>query len=216
MSDAEIKVWLQEWLALKQPQMVELLNQLVSIESFSRDPFGIRRVAEHVQAFLDQQGIAAKLLEECDSLAVKATVGNTAMASIFLTGHLDTVFKTGTVAKRPFFIEGDKAFGPGVADMKSGIVMNAFVLTAFHELYKRLDGGLPFGVTLFATTDEEIGSPNGRHLIERHITDAIAVFNSEPGRISGNLVSARKGGGKLPNRCDWSRSTCGSEPRRWH
>ncbi len=194
MTDEEMKVWLQYWLSSKQDGMVLLLQQLVDIDSYSHDQTGVTKVVQAAFDFLNGQGIHAKLIQECDSLALKATVGNPSNPAVFLTGHLDTVFESGTVAKRAFKIHNGRAYGPGVADMKSGIVMNIFILLAMQELDQRLEQGLPFAVTLFATTDEEIGSPNGRHLIERHLPGALAVFNAEPGRVSGNLVSARKGG----------------------
>jgi glutamate carboxypeptidase len=106
---------------------------------------------------------------------------------IILMGHRDTVFPDGTAAQRPFRIDGDQAFGPGVADMKAGLVMNTFVLEAFRRF------GAPCPLTGLYTSDEEIASPSSRPVIEAEATDARAVFNAEPGRPSGNLVSRRKG-----------------------
>jgi glutamate carboxypeptidase len=103
---------------------------------------------------------------------------------IVLMGHRDTVFP---VAQRPFRIDGDQAFGPGVADMKAGLVMNTFVLEALHRF------AAPCPLTGLYTSDEEIASPSSRPVIEAEAKEARAVFNSEPGRPSGNLVSRRKG-----------------------
>jgi glutamate carboxypeptidase len=107
-------------------------------------------------------------------------------------GHRDTVFKTGTVAARGYSRDGDLAFGPGVADMKAGVVANIFALRAIKAA-----GGLPFPVVALFTADEEIGSPTGRAEIENAARGARAVFNSEPGRVSGNVVTGRKGGGSF-------------------
>ncbi|QMV13884.1 M20 family metallopeptidase [Vibrio spartinae] len=194
MNSDQMKDWLQEWLENKQEEMVLFLEKLVNIDSYSHDQEDIHLMVTTLYDFLFQAGIHVHVIEEFDSLAVKASVGHVAGSLVFLTGHLDTVFKKGTVKQRPFCLEENKAYGPGVADMKSGIVMNAFILVAMSELDKELESGLPFSVTLFATTDEEIGSPKGRHLIEKYLPSAVAVFNAEPGRISGNLVAARKGG----------------------
>jgi glutamate carboxypeptidase len=106
---------------------------------------------------------------------------------IVLMGHCDTVFPEGTVAQRPFRIDGNQAFGPGVADMKAGLVMNSFVLAALKQF------GLPCPLTGLYTADEEIASPSSRPIIEAEAKNARAVFNAEPGRPSGNLVSRRKG-----------------------
>ncbi|MGD5506734.1 M20/M25/M40 family metallo-hydrolase, partial [Xanthomonas citri pv. citri] len=73
--------------------------------------------------------------------------------------------------------------------MKSGLVMNVFVATAFHKF-----GGSPHPIKLLITSDEEIGSPSSRPVIEREGRAARAVFNSEPGRPTGNIVTGRKGG----------------------
>ena len=104
-------------------------------------------------------------------------------------GHRDTVFPKGEPMRRPFKIENGKAYGPGVADMKAGLVMNAFVLAAFQKF-----GGAPAPLVGLFTSDEEIGSPACRPIIEAEARRARAVFNSEPGRPSGNVVTGRKGG----------------------
>jgi len=104
-------------------------------------------------------------------------------------GHRDTVFPLGEVARRPFTIHDGVAYGPGVADMKAGLVMNAFVLAAFRKF-----GGAPAPLVGLFTGDEEIGSPEGRPVIEAEARRARVVFNSEPGRVSGNVVTGRKGG----------------------
>ena len=73
--------------------------------------------------------------------------------------------------------------------MKAGLVMNVFVATAFHKF-----GGNPHPIKLLITADEEIASPSSRPVIEREGRSARAVFNSEPGRPTGNVVTSRKGG----------------------
>ena len=108
---------------------------------------------------------------------------------IVLMGHRDTVFPKGEVARRPFRIEGGRAYGPGVVDMKGGLVLNAFVLAAFKRF-----GGAPAPLAGLITSDEEIASPSSRPVIERVGRQARCVFNSEPGRPSGNVVTSRKGG----------------------
>jgi glutamate carboxypeptidase len=104
-------------------------------------------------------------------------------------GHRDTVFPKGEPTRRPFRIESGRAYGPGVADMKAGLVMNAFVLAAFKEL-----GGAPAPLVGLFTSDEEIGSPFSRSVIENEARRARAVFNSEPGRPGNGVVTGRKGG----------------------
>ena len=116
-------------------------------------------------------------------------VGGPSNSAIMLLGHRDTVFPKGEPTRRPFRIENGNAYGPGVADMKAGLVMNAFVLAAFQKF-----GGAPAPLVGLFTSDEEIGSPACRPIIEAEARRARAVFNSEPGRPTGNVVSGRKGG----------------------
>ncbi len=104
-------------------------------------------------------------------------------------GHRDTVFPDGEVGGRPFTIRDGIAYGPGVADMKAGLVMNCFVLAAFARF-----GGGPAPLVGLFTGDEEIGSPEGRPVIEAEARTPARVFNSEPGRPTGNVVTGRKGG----------------------
>jgi hypothetical protein len=107
-------------------------------------------------------------------------------------GHRDTVFPDGEASRRPFTIRDGIAYGLGVADMMAGLVMNCYVLAAFAKF-----GGSPAPLVGLFTGDEEIGSPEGRAVIEAGARRARVVFNSEPGRLSGNVATGRKGA------CSW-------------
>ncbi|WP_106477657.1 M20 family metallopeptidase [Phytohalomonas tamaricis] len=179
-----------DWLAEQYEAMVDGLKTLVEIDSNSYDKAGTDAVADTIFAWLAADGIEVirhARPDAGDILEVRLGVGEEAHA--LLIGHRDTVFPTGTVATRGYSQQADLAFGPGVADMKAGLVMNCFVLRALKRLPR-----LPFPVRALFTADEEIGSPDGRAFIEQAATGARAVFNAEPGRISGNVVTARKGG----------------------
>lgn len=183
------------WLATQREPMTALLQQMVDIDSGSYDKPGIDAVGAVIERFLDAHGIPVQRLPQsrhgdCLRAAVPfhEPSGN-AGKTILLLGHRDTVFPQGEAARRPFAIEGATAFGPGVADMKAGLVMNCFVLAAFARF-----GGSPAPLVGLFTGDEEIGSPEGRPVIEHEARHARAVFNAEPGRPSGNVVTGRKGG----------------------
>ena len=124
-----------------------------------------------------------------DAIHVRLDDKPTNEKPILLMGHRDTVFPIGEAGRRPFRIDGNRAYGPGVADMKAGLVMNLFVLAAFKRL-----GGAPAPLAALITSDEEIGSPSCRPVIEAAARTSRAVYNSEPGRPSGNVVTGRKGG----------------------
>jgi glutamate carboxypeptidase len=181
-----------EWLAGQREAMLALLEELVNVDSGSYDKAGVDRCGEVIEAFLARQGIeSTRIPMERHGDVIRAAIAGPAGRNghVLLLGHRDTVFPKGEADRRPFRIEGERAYGPGVSDMKAGLVMNLFVLAAFHKL-----GGHPAPVVAVVTSDEEIASPSCRPVIEAQATGAVAVLNSEPGRISGNVVSGRKGG----------------------
>lgn len=182
------------WLAPRADEMESLLRKLVNIDSNSFDKAGTDQVGEAIADVLKVDGIAVTQIPKAKFGDVyRAEVpGRQQTGHVLLLGHRDTVFAKGTVASRGYSRKGDLAFGPGVADMKGGVVTNIFVLRAINAV-----GGLPFPVIALFTSDEEIGSPTGRAEIEIAAKGARAVFNSEPGRVSGNVVIGRKGGGSF-------------------
>jgi glutamate carboxypeptidase len=189
--EAELLAWLD---AQYQP-MALLLGELVDTDSGSLDKAGVDRAGKILQAHLEARGIACEVTDHPTAgFFLKATVppaDGTANDHVLLLGHRDTVFPKGTAKERPFRIEGHLAFGPGVSDMKAGLVMNAFVLEAFARA-----GGAPLPLVGLFTSDEEIASPASRPVIEAVARGARAVFNAEPGRSAGpggNVVSGRKG-----------------------
>jgi glutamate carboxypeptidase len=108
---------------------------------------------------------------------------------LLLIGHTDTVFVEGTASERPFQMKNGKAFGPGVSDMKGGLLAGFFAVEALQEL-----GSLPFGsITYVCNPDEEIGSPFSGPLIRNLAADADVSFVLEAARENGDIVSARKG-----------------------
>jgi len=185
------------WIASQQQAMIDLLRETVDIDSGSYNKAGIDAVGAAIENFLAGQGIPTeRVAQSKHGDCIRAMVGaepsassTNAPSNIVLMGHRDTVFPDGEVQRRPFTIKGGIAYGPGVADMKAGLVMNAFVLAAFHKF-----GGAPAPMVGLFTGDEEIGSPEGRPVIEAEARRARVVFNSEPGRVSGNVVTGRKGG----------------------
>lgn len=186
---------LLDWLGGQQQAMQDLLHRIVDIDSGSRDEAGILAVAQALRERLEAAGVAVRfedvpgygVLLHADVVGPDGD-GPAEGAPIYLMGHMDTVFPAGTVARRPFRVEEGRAYGPGVADMKSGLVLNVFVAEAFARC-----GGLKAPLKLFFSCDEEIGSPATRQTIMDTVRGARAVFNAEPGRVSGNLVTSRKG-----------------------
>ncbi len=185
------KAAILDWLEAQEGAMIALLEALVNTDSGSYDKAGVDAVGDKIEAWFAAEGIATdKSRDTTYGDVLRATVpGGEGNRTILLMGHRDTVFPKGEPTRRPFRIEDGRAYGPGVADMKAGLVMNAFVLAAFKRF-----GGQPAPLVGLFTSDEEIGSPFSRAHIEAEAKRARAVFNSEPGRVSGNVVSGRKGG----------------------
>ena len=106
---------------------------------------------------------------------------------LLLIGHMDTVFDPGTAAERPYRSEGRQAFGPGVTDMKAGLLAGLHAIAALQEAGERP------AVTFVANPDEEIGSPFSSPVIRALAPDHDAVLVLECARANGDIVSARKG-----------------------
>lgn len=181
-----------DWLASQQQAMTDLLQQVVDTDSGSGHEAGVKQIAALLRARLEAAGIPVVTMQEPgwgECLLAKVPGSDAAATGhLQLMGHMDTVFPLGTAAERPWRVEAGKAYGPGVADMKSGLVMNVFVAEALARF-----GGHASPVHLLFTCDEEVGSPACRTVIREHVQGARAVLNAEPGRISGNVVNERKG-----------------------
>lgn len=172
--------------------MVALLAEIVNIDSGSYNKAGVDAVGASLSRFFAAHDIATSVIpseRSGDVIRAHLDAGGGANAPILLMGHRDTVFPEGEAARRPFRIDNGRAYGPGVADMKAGLVMHAFVLAAFRHV-----GGLSTPLVALFTSDEEIGSPFSRAVIEAEARVARAALNAEPARPSGNVVTGRKGG----------------------
>jgi len=180
------------WLQGHETEMIRLLEQAVNLDSGSRYKAGVDRVADLFQEHLDAAGIRTRRHRrdahgDC-VLGEVPGLDDAQEGHVLLLGHMDTVFPEGTARARPFRAEGGTAYGPGVADMKAGLVMNTFIARAFAEL-----GGNRLPIRVLYTGDEEIASPSSREFTMDTARGARAVFNAEPGRPTGNVVSGRKG-----------------------
>ena len=119
--------------------------------------------------------------------------------------HYDTVWPRGTLARRPFRVEDDKAYGPGVFDMKASLVM-------VEELVRAAKPRRP--LVVLVTSDEEVGSPTSRALIERHASEAEFVLVLEPPLGPGTLKLRRKGVGRFRIEAAGRAAHAGLEPEK--
>jgi len=179
-----------DWLAAQNEAMQDMLASLVNTDSGSYNKTGVDRVGETICRFLDVHGVSYDVIQNARfGNAIRASVGTPGDRNVLLMGHRDTVFADGEAKRRPFRAEGTRAFGPGVADMKAGLVMNCFVTAALKKFV-----GAPAPVVTLLTADEEIGSPSSRAIIEQEARCARLVLNAEPGRPENSVVIGRKAG----------------------
>jgi glutamate carboxypeptidase len=190
MSDKTSTATVLEFLDDNRDAMLQMLKTVVNIDSPSFHLPGLEAVATTLCDFLGQYGIGSEVIVNPvygDAYRLSLP-GEQDDGHVLLMGHRDTVFPIGEVVRRPFSIVGDRAYGPGVADMKGGLVVNTFVMAALSQLESRKRS-----IVCLFTSDEEIASPSSLELIKVQASGARAVFNSEPGRPFGNVVVGRKG-----------------------
>lgn len=163
---------------------LERLRDLVSIETPTGSSDGLTTAQKLVRSWVDPTIHDAGVTETVGGVTHLLWRGGDS-PRVLLLAHLDTVFPAGTIRTRPFHVAGDRATGPGVFDMKAGIVILA-------EALDLLRGTTDVAVLL--TSDEEIGSPTSRALIEREARRAGSVLVLEPS-LDGAVKTARKGAG---------------------
>ena len=201
-------------LAAAEPAFLADLEHLVNLDcgSYTRD--GVNEVAAWVAAFLARLGGYVTRHPDPDGIlgdTVEAVFGGRPGGPrAILLGHTDTVFPEGTAADRPFAIDDGIARGPGVTDMKSGL------LTLLYGLDAALAAGpLPFErLTVIANPDEEIGSPASTPHIERVARASDVALSLECARANGDIVSSRKGTGDYVLTVHGRAAHAGVEPEK--
>ncbi len=165
------------------PAMVDAVGALVTVESPSEDVDACAAAVQEAVGIFEGWLPEPARIEEHGGRPVWRWGPD--RPRVLLLGHLDTVWPLGTLARLPFRVEGDRLRGPGVFDMKAGVVQGwaALALAGMSEAS---------GVGMVLTTDEEIGSPNSRALIASASSQAEAVLVLEPS-LDGALKTARKG-----------------------
>ena len=168
------------------------IRRWVEIESPTERPDQVNRLADLVAAgYRDLPATVDRVAgrDGCgDHLVARSSWGQDA-PGILVLSHLDTVHPMGFIERLPFKIDGDVAFGPGIYDMKGGAYL------AYHA-FRRIcadDARPPLGITKLYVSDEEIGSPTSRALIEAEGRKAKYVLVTEPARDGGKIVTGRKG-----------------------
>ena len=180
------------------------LARLVNVESPSTDLDALTHSAATVAEVIEERlGSASELVTGPAGPHVHWRGGD--RPRVLVVGHHDTVFPLGALAARPFTVRDGRATGPGVFDMKGGIV------TAVHAVASLADRG---GVELLFTCDEEVGSLTSRQLIEERATACGHVLVLEPAADGGALKIGRKGVGMYAVEVGGRASHAGLEPEK--
>lgn len=189
------------------------LKTLVNIDSSSENVAGIAAVAQFLIRRMEAIGFATHLDKLGDRGVPCLQASNRSAEQSFdflFLGHMDTVFPMGEVQKRPFAADRNRATGPGVCDMKGGLLVALHVLEALDHagLLNRLSIGVCFN------GDEEVGSGSSRQWIETHARKSRHVFVFEPCRPGHRFVLNRKGGGGYEITARGTAAHAGVEPEK--
>ncbi|QHJ01245.1 M20/M25/M40 family metallo-hydrolase [Xylophilus rhododendri] len=184
----------------QQQGMLDTMRDLVNIESGSKDTEGLAKIAALIAERLQALGGNVKLIAPSDVFRMDDTpdkVGQVVHAEfkgsgskkIMLIAHMDTVYLKGMLKDQPFRVEGDKAYGLGIADDKQGVAAIIHTVAMLQKLGFKDYGTL----TVLINGDEEISSPGARSTITKFGAEQDAVFSFEGGGTDGSLRLATSG-----------------------
>uniref|UniRef100_A0A831X278 M20 family peptidase n=1 Tax=Thermorudis peleae TaxID=1382356 RepID=A0A831X278_9BACT len=168
------------------------LTRLVNLDSGTFDAPLVNQVGCELAVMLERGGWRVERHPATgfgDHLV--ATLPGDGRRRVMLLGHFDTVYPAGTAATRPLAVREGRVYGPGVLDMKGGLVLGIHaveLLASFPDLARP-------DLVFVLNSDEEVGSPTSRQLIEEAARAADAVYVLEPGREPGGVLATRKGVG---------------------
>jgi glutamate carboxypeptidase len=198
MPESNLPAALLRLLKARMPQMLSVLRTFVLAESPSLEKSPADRCCAIVAAEWRKHGAHVERLAQKhrgDHLRMtwQPQQKSRPTGQLLVLGHYDTVYATGTLTKMPFRVSAGKGYGPGIFDMKAGIVQALFALDALRQTHTPLRKRIVF----LWTSDEEIGSDSSRKLIETEARRSDAVFVLEPSLgPRGFLKTARKGVGE--------------------
>lgn len=170
-------------------ESIALLKQLVETESNSFDKRGVDKMVSFLVKEFEARGAEIQVLREATRGNLFNAIWRRGGAPVMLLGHLDTVWPPGTIGRRPFHLDKGKAYGPGIFDMKSGILLCLLACEAFQK--GCIDPGKD--VLFFFTSDEEIGTEAGLPHLKSAVEKCAAVLCLEPPLSGGEAKTFRKG-----------------------
>ncbi|MFA9557009.1 M20 family metallopeptidase [Evansella sp. AB-rgal1] len=202
---------MKKYIDQKQKEMLEMLEYLVNIDSGSYNKVGIDKIGTYFCSKYIELGFDIVSIHENEfgnHMVVKHR--DAVNPEIIIVAHLDTVFSKGTASKRPFTHDNNRAYGPGVIDMKGSLVTLYFAISAlrFYEDFSLKN------IQIIFNSDEEVGSPSSRKIIEKYAANKKYALIMEPSRANGKLVTSRRGGGKFTLKVTGIGAHSGIEPEK--
>ena len=200
-----------DFLTASRPAFLSDLAALVNVDCGTHNKAGVDRVGEWIGARCAAWDWGVERIPLADygdcwlgRLRGKGT------GRLLLMGHLDTVYPDGTAVARPIRFEGPKILGPGVCDMKGGLLVGMYALRALQ-----MANFLDFAeIAFFFNSDDEIGSPGSRPIYKPVVLGMDAALVLEAARANGDIVSARKGSGEFTLRVRGKAAHAGVEPEK--
>lgn len=189
------KSYIEAYIDAHKKEALSVLEDIVNIESYTKDSEGVNKVNKRLREWLDKLGFTTKIIEndQYGNHLIANIDGTAKNGKVLLMGHMDTAHPTGTLEKFPLTKTEKTWHGPGLSDMKSGNVSMILAAKALYETHKNEISK----IEILLTPDEEEGSPISRNIIPEYARDSKAVFNLEAGRPDGTVVNKRKGSAHL-------------------
>jgi glutamate carboxypeptidase len=203
-----------DMIASRYDQFISDLETVVNIDSGSQYTEGLNQVAGFFQERFDRIGWQTTRHAfdggkvPCLEVSNRALDGDDAALDLLFIGHMDTVFKEGTATSRPFSLDDKRAYGPGVCDMKGGLVTMLHVA----EVLQQTGAADKIAIGMALNSDEEIGSRISRPWYEGMAQNSRCVFVFEPWRATGERLLHRKGGGVFYVTCHGRAAHAGVAP----
>jgi len=192
-------------------QILDTLQEMVNLESFSTDKTGTDVLGAYIKGRLEAVGATVEVIPQTevgDHLLAEVGEGED---QVLILCHMDTVWAGGTIQERPFRVENGMAYGPGILDMKAGIAITIHALEVMRSL-----GVIPKQrIRIVINSDEELGSTTARQLIEEQARKSTHVYCLEPGAgTQGALKTGRKGVGMFLVKVTGRAAHAGNEPEK--
>ncbi|WP_371374852.1 M20 family metallopeptidase [Sporomusa aerivorans] len=209
MSDKKQKAF--QFVDAHRDEMVSLWEEVVSMESGPHEKQGINKVADRFKEILDKEGAASRLVEfeKAGSMLIAEIGERKAQPGVIFVGHMDTACPAGAIKERPFTIKDGIAYGPGVLDMKGGIVSAIYAIKALKAA-----GYDSRSLKVLLAGDEEVlhAHSNAPDIFIEEAKGYAAAFNVETGFVDNGIVVGRKGVARIMMEVKGVAAHAGNDP----